>query len=123
MKDDNTTFKEIREEIEKFRSERDWHQFHTPKNLSMAISVESGELAEHFLWKDPEEVKNYLENENKFKEVKEELADVLIFSLIMAQELNIDTTQIIKEKIEENRKKYPKEKAKGSAKKYTEYGD
>jgi NTP pyrophosphatase (non-canonical NTP hydrolase) len=102
---------EITLELLKFRDERDWDQFHTPKDLALAVSVEAAELLELYLWKenaDPEKV-------------KEEIADVIVFSLLLAEKYGFDVKEIVMEKMEKNRKKYPVEKAKGSAKKYTEY--
>lgn len=96
----------------RFRDERDWAQFHNPKDLALAINVEAGELLELFLWKNSEEA-------DKDK-VKEELADVLAFCLLLAEKYDLDVKQIILDKIEKNRIKYPADKAKGTAKKYNE---
>lgn len=98
------------ERIRKFRNDRDWSQFHTPENLSKAISIEAGELLEHFLWDN---------NYNK-KEVCDELADVMIYCIHMADSLDVDIEEIINSKMDENEKKYPVEKCKGSSKKYNE---
>ena len=98
------------ERIRKFREDRDWSQFHTPGNLSKAISVESAELLEHFLWDD---------NFDK-GEVCDELADVLVYCVHMADCLGVDLEEIINNKMDKNEKKYPVEKAKGTSKKYTE---
>jgi len=95
-----------------FRDERDWKQFHNSKDLALAINIEAGELLELFLWKDADEA-------NKEK-VKEELADVLAFSFLLAEKFNFDVEEIVLEKIKKNTIKYPIEKAKGTAKKYTE---
>lgn len=95
-----------------FRDERDWAQFHNPKDLALAINVEAGELLELFLWKDPAEA-----NPDK---VKEELADVLAFALLLANKYGFDIKQIVLDKIESNGKKYPVERSKGTAKKYNE---
>lgn len=103
---------EITKSILQFRDERDWAQFHNPKDLSLAISIEASELLELFLWK--------LADDAKPEKVKEELADVFIFSLLLAEKYGFDVKQIIKDKIEKNRQKYPAEKAKGTAKKYTD---
>lgn len=99
------------ERIKKFRDDRDWSQFHTPGNLAKAISIEAGELLENFLWDD----KNYNE-----QAVKEELADVFIYCINMADVLGVDIKEIINMKMDKNEKKYPVEKAKGNSKKYTE---
>ena len=102
----------IVQELIKFRNERDWEQFHNPKDLAVAISIESNELLECFLWKNPEEA-------NKDK-VKEELADVLSFAFLLADKYKFDVKDIILEKIMQNNIKYPVDKSKGNAKKYNE---
>jgi NTP pyrophosphatase (non-canonical NTP hydrolase) len=107
-----TDIQKIVEALVRFRDERDWEQFHNPKDLALAISVEAGELLELFLWKDP--------NETSIDRVKEELADVLAFAFLLANKYKLDISQIILDKINLNRKKYPVQKSKGSAKKYNE---
>jgi len=94
--------------IIKFRDERDWEQFHTPENLAKAVNIEAGELLECFQWSTDEFDK---------EEVKEELADVIIYCLLMSDALNADIEEIVKSKIEKNDRKYPVEKAKGNSKK------
>jgi NTP pyrophosphatase (non-canonical NTP hydrolase) len=103
---------EITKELLKFRNERDWEQFHNPKDLALAINVEAGELLELFLWKNSE-------NANAEK-VKEELADVFAYAFLLAEKYKLDVKEIVLEKIAKNGEKYPVEKAKGSAKKYDE---
>lgn len=103
---------EITKTILKFRDERDWEQFHNSKDLALAISIEASELLELFLWKDNEGA-----NPEK---LKEELADVLTFSFLLAEKHGLDIKDIIESKISQNAEKYPVEKAKGSAKKYNE---
>lgn len=98
-----------------FRDERDWKQFHDTKNLAVALSIEAAELNELFLWKDSEAS----ENVDKEK-LKEELADVLAYSLLLAEKHGLDVREIILDKIAKNAIKYPVEKAKGTAQKYTE---
>jgi NTP pyrophosphatase (non-canonical NTP hydrolase) len=95
-----------------FRDERDWAQFHNPKDLALAINVEAGELLELFLWKNAEDA-------NKEK-IKEELADVFSFALLLAEKYKLNVKEIILEKIKANAEKYPIYKAKGTAKKYDE---
>lgn len=102
----------IIQEIIKFRNERDWEQFHNAKDLSLAISIEANELLEQFLWKNPEEA--------NIEKVKEELADVLIYALLLADKLQINIESIVLAKLKKNAEKYPVEKAKGTSKKYDE---
>ena len=95
-----------------FRNERDWEQFHNPKDLALAINVEAGELLELFLWKDSKDA--------NIEKVKEELADVFAFAFLLAEKYNLDVKEIVLEKIKKNAEKYPVEKAKGKATKYNE---
>lgn len=106
---------EIAKEIEVFRTEREWKQFHNEKDLAISISLEAAELLELFQWKTSIEVTN-----NNLKSLKEELADIFIYGFMLANNLDVDISEIIREKLEMNRKKYPIEKSKGSKKKYTE---
>lgn len=106
---------EIINELVKFRNERDWAQFHDSKNLAVALSIEAAELNELFLWKD------LVDSENIDKEkIKEELADIFAYAFLMAEKHNFDVKQIVLDKIIRNGKKYPINKAKGTAKKYNE---
>jgi NTP pyrophosphatase (non-canonical NTP hydrolase) len=106
---------EITHALIKFRDERDWAQFHDSKNLATAISIEAAELNELFLWK------TIKESEDVSKEkIKEELADILAFSLLLAQKHGLNIKDIVLEKIKRNAEKYPVDKAKGTAKKYNE---
>lgn len=107
---------ELKEIILKFRDDRNWQQFHDPKNLSEAISIESSELLENFLWKTKYESTN-LEGSDK-KKIEEEVADIFIYILILCNELDIDLIQVVKEKVEINEKKYPVDKSKGKRIKY-----
>ena len=93
-----------------FRDERDWEQFHNPKDLSLAISIEAGELLELFLWKGAGDADK--------EKVKKELADIFSFAFLLADKYGFDVEEIILEKIKENGEKYPVEKARGTAKKY-----
>jgi len=102
-----------------FAKERDWEQFHSPKNLAMALSVEVAEIVEIFQWLTQEESRNL--NFEKRERIKEEIGDVLIFLANLADKLDIDPIGAAKEKLEINRKKYPAELVKGKANKYTEY--
>ena len=95
-----------------FVAERDWQQFHNPKDLSMALSIEAAELLEAFLWKQP--------GDADLSKIKEELADVLAYALLIAKHYDLNVDDIVLKKIAQNALKYPADKAKGSAKKYTE---
>ena len=109
---------QLNEDVNLFVEERDWSLFQTPKNLSMALIVEAAELVEHFQWMRPEE-SDSLTN-NKKKKVAEELADILIYTVRLADRLGVDLEQSAKDKLTKNRRKYPVEKARGKATKYTE---
>jgi len=118
-KDSETTIQELKNKLKKFRDERNWKQFHDPKNLAEAIAVECGELQELFLWKDKKRIIDDLEKNKEFKrEVGEELADVIIFCLNFANTTDLDISSIIKEKIRKNDKKYDRNKARNRADKY-----
>jgi dCTP diphosphatase len=103
-----------------FRDARDWRQFHDPKNLTEAICIESAELLEKFLWVTTD--KSYDIDNQKLEEIKEEIADIMIFLMYLCSGLNIDLVQAVENKIEINAKKYPIENAKSSSKKYSEFG-
>ena len=107
---------EIAKEIRRFRDERDWMQFHDPKSMAASITIEAAELLEHFQWKDKEEVEKYV-NENK-EEISEEMADVAIYLIELADNLDINLTKAIAEKLKKNALKYPVDKAKGVHTKY-----
>lgn len=98
--------------LRQFRDERDWKQFHNPKDLSLALSIEASELLEVFLWKSSEDA--------DIGKVKEELADVLAYAFLLADSYDLDISEIVLEKIRKNELKYPVNKAKGTAKKYTD---
>ena len=108
----------IQEKIISFRNERDWAQFHDPKNLAEALSIEAGELLENFLWKTTEQSRNLTAEE--VKNVKEELADIFIFLAYLCEEYNINLLHEVEHKLLLNEKKYPVHKSKGSNKKYTD---
>jgi NTP pyrophosphatase (non-canonical NTP hydrolase) len=103
------------DELVKFRDARHWEQFHNTKDLALAISIEAAELNELFLWKSNEESEHVDRNK-----LKEELADVLAFSLLLAGKHDFDVKEIVLEKIKKNGEKYPVDKSKGTAKKYNE---
>ena len=93
-----------------FRNERDWEQFHNPKDLSIALSIEANELMELFLWKKPEDA--------NLEKVKEELADVFAYAFLIAEKYNLNVEEIVLDKIKKNAEKYPIDKAKGKSDKY-----
>ena len=103
---------EVMARLRQFRDDRDWKQFHNPKDLALALSIESAELLEVFLWKSADQADP--------AKVKEELADVFSFALLLADAYDFDVQSMILEKIDQNEKKYPVSKARGTAKKYTE---
>jgi NTP pyrophosphatase (non-canonical NTP hydrolase) len=106
---------EIIEVLVNFRNERDWAQIHDSKNLAIALSIEASELNELYLWKDT------IESENVDKsKVKEELADILAYALLLAEKNNFNVKEIILDKVKKNNLKYPVEKSKGTSKKYNE---
>ena len=110
---------DIKQRLRKFVAERDWQQFNSPKNLSMALIAEAGELVEHFQWLTEAQSKTL--DKEQTKEVSHELADIFIYLLRLADELNIDLLKATNEKMLINNKKYPADKVKGSANKYTHY--
>lgn len=103
---------ELRKAIVKFTQERDWDQFHNGKDLALALSIEASELNEAFLWKDANDV--------NVEKVKEELADIFNYAILIADKYNLDIKQIVLDKLAKNAQKYPVDKAYGSAKKYNE---
>lgn len=108
-------FKELLILLEKFRDERDWGQFHDSKNLALALSIEAAELNELFLWK------NESDSEGVDRQrLKEELADVFAYAIMLAGRHDLDVSDIVKEKIKKNAKKYPVQDSKGSSRKYNE---
>ncbi len=102
----------IKARLRDFSRERDWDQFHNGKDLSLALSIEAAELLEAFLWKQPEAVSLY--------KVKEELADVFLYAFMLADKYGLDVVQICESKLRINEVKYPVDKARGLAKKYSE---
>ena len=103
---------DLRKALLDFRNERDWAQFHNPKDLALAISIEAAELLEVYLWKNPEE--------GNVEKVREELADIFSFCILLADRYDLDIATIVLDKIRQNELKYPVSKAKGTAKKYNE---
>ena len=112
-------FEQLKKKALSFRDKRDWRQFHSPKNLSMALIVEAGELVEHFQWMKQED--SFKLAQDKLTAVEEELADILVYLIRMADQLDIDLISAAKKKIKSNEAKYPADLVRGSSKKYTEY--
>lgn len=108
----NCKFQKLQKQIKAFVKEREWEQFHNAKDLALALSIEAAELNECFLWKSHDEA--------KVDKVKDELADILIYAILFADKYGFDISEIIAEKLEKNAAKYPVDKAKGNAKKYTD---
>lgn len=110
------SIKELQEKVVEFRDARNWKQFHNPKDLAISISLEAAELLEIFQWSGAD-----VSADKKINRVREELADVLIYSCLMANDLGLDISEIVKAKLDENNRKYPVEKAFGNSKKYTDF--
>lgn len=110
---------DLKQRLRGFAAARDWDKFHSPKNLSMALIAEAGELVEHFQWLTQDESGGL--SEDKLSKVEGELADVLIYLVRLADKLDVNLIEAAKKKIDINESRYPADKARGSAKKYTEY--
>lgn len=108
-------YQKVIEKLIEFRDERNWQQFHDSKNLALALSIEAAELNELFLWKKEHELTDV-----NHEKLKEELADVLAYAFLLAEKHELDVFEIVLDKIRKNAAKYPVEKARGTAKKYTE---
>ena len=114
----NKNLGHIISKIKKFRHDRDWIQFHDPKNMAISIIIEASELLEHFQWKTNKEVDEYIKN-NKSR-IEEEIADIGMYLFELSDNLKIDLLSVMEKKINKNEKKYPVKKAKGNARKYNE---
>lgn len=110
-------FQRLIEAVNNFRDARDWRQFHNPKDLALSLVLEAGEVLEHFQWKNGDKIKEYLNGDGK-KELSKELADVLIYLLFLASDLGVDLERAVLEKLVEQNRKYPVEKARGVSTKY-----
>jgi len=108
---------DLTRQIVEFRDERDWKQFHSPRNLAASISIEAAELLECFQWSSDETIAGDVEKRRD--EIEEEVADVLIYALLLAHDTGIDPAEVVQRKLAKNDKKYPTEKAKGKREKYT----
>jgi len=114
-----TDFDRIKKQVRQFVVERDWDQFHSPKNLSMALIVEAAEMVEHFQWLTEEQSCNL--SPQKLAEVEQELADIQVYLISLAEKLQLDLIAAVDKKMALNAKKYPADQVRGSSKKYTEY--
>jgi len=110
--------KDLIQKLRDFAEERDWNQFHSPKNLAIALTVEVAELLEEFQWLTEEQSRK--PDQERINRIKDEISDVMIYLVLLSDHLSIDPVAAAFEKIEKNREKYPVDKAKGSAKKYTD---
>ena len=120
LTDSTATVAELKQRVLAFARERDWEQFHNPKNLSMALAAEAGELMEHFLWATPAQSVAQAAEPGKREQIAAELADVVIYALEFANIAGLDLAAAIESKMAANAAKYPAEKARGRASKYTE---
>ncbi len=112
--------KKLKKEILDFRKDRDWEKFHKPKDLAVSLILEAAELLENFQWKSDKEVSEMLKG-NALKEIEEEIADIALYLTYLTHDLNMDLEEIMTRKLAKNREKYPADKVRGSAKKYTDY--
>lgn len=120
MTDETATIQTLRAQVLAFAREREWEQFHSPKNLSMALAAEAGELMEHFLWSECADSREIDRKPGLRARIEEELADVVIYALEFANACGTDLTSAIERKLARNAEKYPVEKSRGRAVKYTE---
>jgi NTP pyrophosphatase (non-canonical NTP hydrolase) len=123
MKDTGLDFTQLQDQLRSFARERDWEKFHLPKNLVMALAGEVGELTELFQWLTPEESRQVMSSEKSAEQVRDEVADVMVYCLRICDVLKIDPYDAIQAKMKKNAAKYPVHLAKGSAAKYTEYNE
>jgi len=120
---DNISIQEIKSKIEEFVRDRNWGQYHSPKNISMSIAIEAAELMEHFQWLTIEQSKKLLKDKIKREAIEDELADIAIYVLDFCNAFDINIEKSILRKLEKSSKKYPIHLAKGRADKYTHYRD
>lgn len=119
MKDN--PFETIKQELRAFAEQRDWDQFHSPKNLAMALNVEAAELLEHFQWLTEQQSASL--DEDTLSEVTEEIADIQVYLIRLADKLGVDIVEATHAKMKKNAQKYPADKVRGQSKKYTKYED
>ena len=111
---------DLRRDLRAFIDEREWDQFHSPKDLAVGLNVEAGELLEHFQWKSPS-AEELRADAGKLGEVRDEVADVFMYAMLLADKLGFDVLAASRAKLAKNRAKYPVEKARGNPRKYTEH--
>jgi dCTP diphosphatase len=116
MPDSQTTVAALRQLVNAFIDDRDWHQFHSPKNLAMSLAIEAAELMEHFQWISNDESRLVAGQPEQIAQVADELADVLCYTLAMANELNLDLSRAVRHKMAKNEQKYPADQFRGRAK-------
>ena len=116
MSDSQTTVAELRRLVNEFVDARDWHQFHSPKNLAMSLAIEAAELMEHFQWISTDQSRQVAEQPEQISQVADELADVFCYVLAMANALNLDLSQAVWQKMAKNEQKYPADQFRGRAK-------
>jgi NTP pyrophosphatase (non-canonical NTP hydrolase) len=119
MQNEQKSINHIKNKLNTFVQERDWDQFHSPKNLSMALAIEVAEIMEHFQWLT--EAQSQVIDDTRLQEIKDEIGDVLIYLIRLSDKLNIDLLQAAYDKLEKNNKKYPTDMVRGKALKYNEY--
>jgi NTP pyrophosphatase (non-canonical NTP hydrolase) len=113
MSDSQTTIEQLKRLINDFVDRRQWHQFHSPKNLAMSLAIETAELMEHFQWISPEQSRQIASDPQRLAAVGEELADVLCYALAMANELGLDLSTAVRQKVAKNEQKYPADEYRG----------
>jgi NTP pyrophosphatase (non-canonical NTP hydrolase) len=118
--DSKTKIEDIKKRAISFRDERNWRQYHDPKNLAMALSIEAAELQELFLWKSHGEIRRFLVSKKGSERIREELADIFIYLLYLSDSVEVDLSDAVMEKMEINRTRYPLDKSYNSNKKYTD---
>jgi len=121
MNDNKTTIEEIKTDVKRFIDERDWEQFHNPKDVAIALSVEAAEVLEHFTFKSQEQVKEILADPKKKEAIQDELGDCIAYLTDLARVCDIDLAKAYEEKIKKTAKKYPIDLVKGKNNKYTDY--
>jgi dCTP diphosphatase len=121
MNDNDTTIKEMRKRLKAFIDERDWDQFHKPKDIGLALIIEAAEILEHFRFKTDKEIEEFLNDSKNKEELGDELGDTLMFIIDLARVCNIDLAEAFERKLGKSAKKYPVDLVKGKSHKYTYY--